>query len=105
MARVLICDWCKEKYKELNHSIWLDGSLTGVQDTHDGMFEICDSCKIEIKERLISEEIAKKKTTSKENKAATPSVPLSICKHDMELTGDNGDILKCTKCGMQERVS
>lgn len=104
MARITICDWCKDKFPSLVHNLVIDHFPLERQDgcQAGASFEICSGCREEIKTRLESLEPLKKvKLHTRNNEAVeTKTGPTKICDHAMEISENNGNFeLKCTKCG------
>lgn len=108
MARITICDWCKEKFPSLQHNLCIDHFTHERQDgcTTSCSFEICSGCREEIKTRLESLEPVKKKLTRSsepENK--------NKCAHNngqgpesaWEISGNSGEILQCSVCGEKKK--
>lgn len=109
MARITICDWCKEKFKELVHSVTIDWiNLNNDQsDRHAGHYEVCSGCREEIKNRLDSLEIKKKNTRNSES----IDKQNKVCSHNngqgpdsaWEISGSSGEFLECTLCGEKKK--
>ncbi len=101
MARITICDWCKDKMVTPIHNITLDHFMLEREDgcKSAASFEVCANCFTELKTRFESTEPLKKvKLHTKEIEVKTS--PVKICDHAMEISETNGNFeLKCTKCG------
>lgn len=105
MARITVCDWCKEKFPELVHNILIDhfNKNDGQEDHVASRFEICSGCRQTIKAQLESFELPKKPKATRSSNENTTSGPQRICQHNMEIVGD-GNIMKCSVCGKEEKL-